>query len=59
MQRNLLNEDNDTNLKKWFSNVVDEMFSPTFENDHEVLKLPKELLSNGNLFDEISENDFL
>ena len=45
--------------KKWLLNIGDGKFSSTFENEHEVLELPKEILSNGNLIYEIYGNGMI
>ena len=50
---------NDKNLKKWLLNMGNWKFSSTFENEQEVLELLKEILSIGNLIDEIYENEMI
>ena len=45
-------------IKNWLLNS-DGKFSSTFENQYEVLKLRKEILSNGNLIDEIYGNGMI
>ena len=56
LKGNLRVNTNDKEFKKWLLNIGDGIFSSNFENNNEVIKVPKKILGTYDIVNEIYDN---